>query len=170
MVRNDLFSWLRGPSCPRFFLPDFKNMFLNIYANDKIKDKILAQLKNASYLWRVIKNNITMKNKNFLKPKGVNEERYFTCDRELFDFVLKMNNQTMEQFYDSCRKFQSVLNETLIPLDSKDDFRYIRIGNFIYAISHGKFVRKSNTYDYNLLTVQDARDLSHNDCRKLFNY
>lgn len=109
-----------------------------------------------------------MTNKNFLRLKRVNEERYFKNDKELFKFVLRMRKQNIDQFYSSCEKINSIVNETLIPLDSKSTHRFIVIGRFICLLSEGCFVRTSGDYKYNLLTIQNTGSLTGNDMKKLF--
>jgi hypothetical protein len=111
-----------------------------------------------------------MKNKNMLKLKKINEERYFRDDRELYRFVLKMRKQTHDEFMNSCKKFDSILHETLIPLNSKSPHRTIKIGDFICQLSEGIFIRKFIYYKYNLLVTGKVTTLTGNDLKKLFNY
>ena len=111
-----------------------------------------------------------MNNKNMLKFKKVNEERYFKNYNELFDFVLKNRHQSEEQFYNSVSSHESVNKEVLIPLLEKSQHRLAVIGNFICLISEGCFNRASGMYKYNILAVQNRLNLCHNDMRKLFNY
>ena len=110
-----------------------------------------------------------MNNKNMLKLKKVNEERYFKNYSELFYFVLKNRNQSEEQFYNSA-SLVSVNKEVIMPLLDKSQHRFVVIGNFICLINEGYFNRTSGTYKYNILTVQNRLNLCHNDMRQLFNY
>lgn len=114
-----------------------------------------------------------MKNKNFLKIKKVNEERYFKNYKELFDFIVRktLNYNNDDKFYNACDRFSSILNETAIPMNVKNnETAVIVVGRFICMLTNGCFQRKSGVYKYNLLSVQKTDNLCHNDLRIIFNY
>lgn len=112
-----------------------------------------------------------MTNKNFLKIRKVNEERYFKHYNELFRFIVeKTMNVNDERFYELAAKYNSILHEILMPMSCKEASRYIVVGDFICLLTEGCFVRTSGDYRYNLLSVQKRDNLCHNDKRTLFNY
>lgn len=81
-----------------------------------------------------------------------------------------MRRQSHDEFMNSCEKFTSVLNETLIPLNSKESHRTMIIGEFICQISEGCFVRTSGNYKYNVLVTGKTGSLTGNDMKQLFSY
>jgi hypothetical protein len=114
-----------------------------------------------------------MNNKNFLKIKKVNEERYFKNYPELFYFIVRktLNYNNDDKFYEHCKKYPSFLNEILKPMDVKNnESAVISVGNFICMLTNGCFKRKSGVYKYNLLSVQKRGNLCHKDLRIIFNY
>lgn len=95
-----------------------------------------------------------MKNKNMLKIKKVNEERYFRNYHELYTFVLKQNNLTDESFNNLCRNCNNFHEKVLRQMLSKETERFIILESFKCLLSEGFFERSSGIYQYNILSIE----------------
>ena len=116
----------------------------------------MTDINNFLYLRSNNSNQTAMKNKNFIKIKRVNEERYFSSIYDVYRFVEKMTGTTMEHMCDMSSVIPAYMNNILIPMSeiNKTDFQFMSFSGFNYLLTKGNYYRGDKHYIFNILSLE----------------